>query len=96
MAEERYFISDAVRHPGGFTAWVWSNFGRAGFTKSKSTGKLIIKPSIIAKAATGKCPICERSRCVCPNRFTRKQAVLARTLREIRERQRPEMNRIGA
>jgi hypothetical protein len=88
MAEGERFISEAIKNPGSFTAWVERMYGKAGFTKSKRTGRLVIKPSIILKAAKGRCPICDlpRGRCICPSKLTVQQARLARTLLNINEK----------
>jgi hypothetical protein len=80
------WIKGAVKHKGSFTAWVRRMYGDAGFVRHD--GRLVIKPSIIAAAASGRCPICNlpRGRCICPSPLTRKQAVLARTLTELASR----------
>jgi hypothetical protein len=80
----KFWIAPVVQaNPGSLTAYVYNTFGEAGFEKSKKTGRPIIKPSIVNQIASGKCPVCAGTpeTCLCPNKITRKRAVLARTLR---------------
>jgi hypothetical protein len=77
------FIALAIRHKGSLTAYVKKAFGKKGFTKSRKTGNMIIKPALVNRLARMKCPVCLEKKCVCPGRTVQKQAVLARTLRRF-------------
>lgn len=81
-----FFIAEAIRMPGALTSYVESTFGAGGFTTHD--GRRVIKPEIINKIASGKCPVCGGTpkTCVCPTKITRKRAVLARTLRGLGRR----------
>jgi len=79
-----FWIQGAVKRKGAFRSWVRRMYGDAGFVKHD--GRMVIKPSIISRVASGKCPICGSGlkHCICPSKLTRKEAVLARTLTELR------------
>ena len=79
-----FWIQGAIKRKGAFRSWVRRMYGDAGFVKHD--GRMVIKPSIIATVASGRCPICSlpHHKCICPSKLTRKEAVLARTLTELR------------
>jgi hypothetical protein len=77
--EKEKWIQGAVKpgHEELLRNYVGNTFGAAGF--EKKTGK--IDTRLVDKLATGKCPVCFGTVCVCPTKTTRKRAKNVRGLR---------------
>jgi len=74
----KFFIQDAIKHPGALINYVENTYGAKGFTTNDT-----IKPSVIKKIKSGKCPVCVGGKCTCPTKLTRQRARLAATLRSF-------------
>ena len=66
-----YWIQEAIERPGSLRAYVQRKYGSRGFTRSRKTGRKIIKRKILVRLAKK------------PGRIGRK-ARLALTLRRLR------------
>ncbi len=73
-----FWIVEAVKKSGALRRYIRDTYGPAGFNKDGT-----IKMKLIEDLASGTCPICLESKCVCPTEQTRRRARLARTLRSL-------------
>jgi hypothetical protein len=76
---KRFFIREAIKHPGALRSYVKRKYGRRGFTEDGA-----IREDVMLRLA--KCPHCGKSmrECRCPATTTRRRALLALTLRRLR------------
>ncbi|MEM1590278.1 MAG: hypothetical protein QW175_07660 [Candidatus Bathyarchaeia archaeon] len=51
MGKGRYWIQEAIQRPGSLRAYVQRKYGNRGFTKSRKTGRKIIRPEILKRLA---------------------------------------------
>ena len=70
---DEYWIQDAIKKPGSLRGHVARIYGKRGFTRSRKTGKPIIRSDVLRKLAKKKGKIGHRAR-------------LAITLRKLRRR----------
>jgi len=70
---DEYWIQDAIKKPGSLRGYVARKYGKKGFTRSRKTGRPIIRRDVLNKLAKKKGKIGHRAR-------------LAITLRKLRRR----------
>jgi hypothetical protein len=73
MAKGEYWIQEAVEHKGSLRGYVKRKYGKRGFTKSRKTGRPVIKREILQKLSKKRGSIGKKAR-------------LAITLRKLRKR----------
>jgi len=73
MAKSEQWIQEAVEHKGSLRGYVKRKYGKRGFTKSRKTGRPVIKREILQKLSKKKGSIGKKAR-------------LAITLRKLRKR----------
>jgi len=73
MAKGEYWIQEAIEHKGSLRDYVKRKYGKRGFTKSKKTGRTVIKRKILLRLSKKKGSIGRKAR-------------LALTLRKLRKR----------
>ncbi len=73
MARGEYWIQEAIEHRGSLRAYVQRKYGKRGFTRSRKTGRKIIRPEILKRLSKKHGTIGRRAR-------------LALTLRRLRRR----------
>jgi len=71
--DEEYWIQDAIKKPGSLRGYVARKYGKRGFTRSRKTGRPIIRRDVLNKLAKKKGKIGQRAR-------------LAKTLRKLKRR----------
>jgi hypothetical protein len=62
MARGEYWIQEAIEHPGSLRSYVRRKYGSRGFTKSRKTGKPIIKREILLRLAKKRGSIGKKAR----------------------------------
>ncbi|MGB9693301.1 MAG: hypothetical protein ACPLYF_00490 [Fervidobacterium sp.] len=72
MAKE-YWIQEAIERPGSLRAYVQRKYGSRGFTRSRKTGRKIIRPEILKRLSKKSGSVGRKAR-------------LALTLRRLRRR----------
>jgi hypothetical protein len=73
MAKGEYWIQEAIEHKGSLRGYVKRKYGKRGFTKSRKTGRTVIKRKILLRLSKKKGSIGRKAR-------------LALTLRKLRKR----------
>jgi hypothetical protein len=62
MARGEYWIQEAIERPGSLRSYVRRKYGSRGFTKSRKTGKRIIKREILLRLAKKRGSIGRKAR----------------------------------
>jgi hypothetical protein len=62
MARGEYWIQEAIKRPGSLRSFVRRKYGSRGFTKSRKTGRRIIKYEVLVRLAKKRGSIGKKAR----------------------------------
>jgi hypothetical protein len=62
MARGEYWIQEAIERPGSLRGYVRRKYGSRGFTKSRKTGRRIIKREVLLRLAKKRGSIGRKAR----------------------------------